>query len=180
MNRIGILLYLTLILSTGCMDKISEKDEYIITHVVFKDPANEVKQKMFELQDLLKMMPKAEIGMVSYNIEKLPSQLNKFNFNNIEIGKLSNLDTIRKFKNLNESQTRRFVQLVNYLDRNGLNGAMFDQDALMFNYQDSITVPTNWTERVLIIKNGTESMQNWLNIKSVITQTKDFALVHWD
>jgi hypothetical protein len=167
-------------MSSGCMDKISEKDEYDITHIVFQDPVNEIKQRMLELQNLLKIMPKTEIGIISYNIEKHPVRFNVFNFDNIEMGRLPDLDTIKRFKNLNEAQTRRFIQLVNYLDHNGLNGALVDEDAIMFNYHDSITVPTNWTDRFLIIKNGSKASQSWVEIRSLVDQTKDFALVEWD
>ena len=146
----------------SCTDKISDKAKYELTHIVFKDSIEAVKSKILELETLLAKMPKTQLGYTSYRIEKLDVRYNTFNFNDVERGKLKDLDSLKAFQNLSEMETRKFVSLIKFLDENGLNGATLDNGAFFLNYRDSITIPTNWTERVLILKRNNEATKTGL------------------
>lgn len=112
MKKIKVFIFLLSFTTlVGCMDKIPDKDQSLIEHIVFRNSVDDIKSKIIELQVLMGKLSKDELGQVSYTIEKLPVRYNIFNFNRIELGKLNDLNNIENFKNLNKAETKRFVYL---------------------------------------------------------------------
>jgi len=159
------------------MDNISDNAKYEISHIVFKDSLNTIKANIIELETLMLKMSKNDRKAASYLIEKLEVRHNIFTFNTTEYGDLQKLSTIKEFRDLTDSETVRFFTLINFFDSNGLNGMTVDNGVVMFNYCDSITMTTNWTERTLILKRNNNSTKNWIDINDKIDETDDFVLL---
>jgi hypothetical protein len=171
------LLILSCLTFNACKNDISDNDKYAISHIVFKDSLNTIKTNTIELELLMLKMSKNGGKAASYLIEKLEVRHNIFTFDTTEYGDLQKLSTINEFRNLTDSETTRFFSLIKFFDSNGLNGMTVDNGAVMFHYYDSITMPTNWTERTLILKRKNNSTQNWIDINSKIDETNDFVLL---
>jgi len=196
---IGFTIFFTsaAIISTGKSNSQYEKYPQA-NKLTFKDKAEDVRDSIFELQDLMKKLPKRWDNQgVSYEIEKYSDRINHVTLNRCRIGKLddfnsdstlrelqipktSQIDWVRyvgndimPFDTLTQSEAIRFLKLIKYLDSNNLNSASYD-GKIGLKYNDSLRIWAGTGFRTVITDtSGYFDSQGY----EIIDELKDIYLI---
>jgi len=136
--------------------------------ITFFNRANDVRDSIIQIQRIMEKLPKrTDHGSVSYILEKYPNSHNTFSFNwsaidnleyleqdnnlhNFKIGEQVKSDWtefvssgLYPFDTLTRIESRRFIKLIKYLDRNSLNAANLKDNIITFSYNDSLRISEN-------------------------------------
>ena len=147
-----------------------------VNNITFLNPANDVRDSIFQLQKIMKKLPKrSDHESVSYALDKHPERYFSFSFNWFAFNKLEYLeqnDNLHDFKitesirnewtkyvsfdlfpfdTLTQSETKRFISLIKYLDKNNLSAANLADNIITFDYTDSLRLSDNLGFRTITL-----------------------------
>ena len=144
--------------------------------IMFLNSPNDVRDSIFQLQNLMKKLPRrSDHKSVNYSLDKYPQRYYSFSFNWFDLDKLESLEqnnnlhdfkiteSLRSdwtkyvssdlfpFDTLTQSETKRFIDLVKYLDRNNLSAANLADNIITFDYNDSLNMSDNLGFRTITL-----------------------------
>lgn len=137
-------------------------------NITFLNSAKDVRDSIIQLQKIMEKLPKrSDHESVSYSLDKHPQRYYSFSFNWFDLDNLRNLEKSNNlhdfkitesisnewtkyvssdlfpFDTLTQSETKRFINLIKYLDRNSLSAANLENNIIAFDYNDSLRMSDN-------------------------------------
>jgi hypothetical protein len=135
-----------------------------INALTFKDALPAIRDSILALQQIMKKLPKRnDHQSVSYTLDKYPGRYNNFTYNYYDAGSFDNLtkgDNLRHlifkrdtagwqeyigkntapFMALTLLEAKKFIRLLQYLDKNHLNAATLEGGFIALDYNDSLRI----------------------------------------
>lgn len=147
-----------------------------VNNITFLNSANDVRDSIFQLQKIMKKLPiRSDHESVRYTLDKHHQRYYSFSFNWFDVEKLDYLELnnnlhdfkikeslradwtkivssdLFPFDTLTQSETKRFISLIKYLDRNNLSGANLANNIITFDYCDSLRMSDNLGFRTITL-----------------------------
>jgi hypothetical protein len=147
-----------------------------VDKIIFLNKTSDVRDSILQLQKIMEKLPRRwDHETVSYSLDKYRYRYNLFSFNWFDFNKLEYLEqsnnlhdfkiieanksewrkyvstNLFPFGNLTQFETKRFIILIKFLDKNSLSGAELKENKITFDYNDSLRYSDNTGSRTIAL-----------------------------